>query len=471
MAEQTSKNLRRSSALIFALLAAAAGWLLAANEGALFSDESGRAWRSVRGLAGSPQLVSIESLPIAEGAECQWVPASAGAGLVAVSQAGAVGESRGAGMASPAEAAKREPVRRIHDPYPSFSSVAIDLKNDEVVLTDENLFQVLVYDRRTNTPPTAGFSEPKRMLGGVNTKIEFQCGVYVDQETGDIYAVNNDTVDTLVIFSREQRGNVAPAAELHTPHGTFGIAVSESRQEIFMTVQHTNSMVVWNKEARNQDHPIRLLQGNATQLADPHGIAVDTKRGLIFVTNHGSSRELRAGNGNQGRRAEVPNWPSGRQVAGTGQMVPSSITVYAIDAQGDTAPLRIIAGPKTHMNWPTGLAMNDETGELFVANDMHDEILVFPFDAKGDVAPKRVLRGPKTGLKNPTGINLDLKNGELWVANFGNHTATAYPLDAEGDTPPLRQIRSGPVDEPALMIGNPGSVAYDSTREQILVPN
>ena len=152
-------------------------------------------------------------------------------------------------------------------------------------------------------------------------------------------------------------------------------------------------------------------------------------------------------------------------------MVPSSITVYAIDAQGDTAPLRVITGPKTNLNWPTGLAVNEETGELFVANDMHDEVLVFPYDAEGDVAPKRALRGPKTGLKNPTGLNLDLKNNEFWVANFGNHTAAAYRLDAEGDTPPLRRIRSGPVDEPALMIGNPGSVAYDSNREQILVPN
>jgi DNA-binding beta-propeller fold protein YncE len=258
---------------------------------------------------------------------------------------------------------------------------------------------------------------------------------------------------------------------LHTPHGTFGIAVSESRQELFLTVQHTNALVVWNKSARNQDHPIRLLQGNRTQLADPHGIAVDSKRGLIFVTNHGSSRELRVGNANQGRRAAIPNWPAGGQVAGSGRMVPSSITVYAIDAQGDTAPLRVITGPKTNLNWPTGLAVNEETGELFVANDMHDEVLVFPYDAEGDVAPKRALRGPKTGLKNPTGLNLDLKNNELWVANFGNHTAAAYRLDAEGDTPPLRRIRSGPVDEPALMIGNPGSVAYDSNREQILVPN
>jgi hypothetical protein len=82
-----------------------------------------------------------------------------------------------------------------------------------------------------------------------------------------------------------------------------------------------------------------------------------------------------------------------------------------------------------------------------------------------------VLGGTRTGLRNPTGVALDLQNGELWVANFGNHTATAYPLAAQGDVPPLRTIRKAPSGTPSLMIGNPGAVTYDTRREQILVPN
>jgi len=142
-----------------------------------------------------------------------------------------------------------------------------------------------------------------------------------------------------------------------------------------------------------------------------------------------------------------------------------------MNAQGNTPPLRTITGTKTQLNWATGLTVDRATGELYVANDMGDSVLVFAPDATGDAAPIRVLKGPKTLLKNPTGITLDQKNGEFWVANFGNHTATVYKLGASGDMPPVRSIRSGPVDEPALMIGNPGSVAYDTKREQILVPN
>jgi len=82
-----------------------------------------------------------------------------------------------------------------------------------------------------------------------------------------------------------------------------------------------------------------------------------------------------------------------------------------------------------------------------------------------------LLRGPNTQLKNPTGIFVDTVNDELVISNMGNHRATVYARTAQGNTAPIRTIRSGPEGKTALMIGNPGSVAYDSKREEILVPN
>ena len=106
-----------------------------------------------------------------------------------------------------------------------------------------------------------------------------------------------------------------------------------------------------------------------------------------------------------------------------------------------------------------------------MANDSDDSILVFRVTDSGDVAPMRMIRGPSTGLRNPTGVFVDTKNRELWISNMGNHRATVYALDANGNVPPLRTIRSAPADKPALAIGNPGAVAYDSKRDEILVPN
>ena len=421
---------------------------------------------------GEPQMVSYQPLPAFEGEMCEWVPASASSPISAAFPQESPANSP---AQTQSETATREPIRVVRDNAHSYSSVAVDVARNEVVMTDENLFSILVYDRTTNTPPSARMSEPKRMISGLATEIEFQCGLYIDPGSGDIFAVNNDTVDKLVIFSREARGNVPPDRHLETPHGTFGVAVAEQAQELFLTVQHDAAVVVYHKMADGEDAPIRLLQGNRTRLADPHGIAVDEKNGLMFITNHGSVHDVSPdGSGDDNRRAESkPNWPLNRRfgIPGSGKLLPPSITVHAIKASGNTAPLRVIEGPKTQMNWPTGIAYDPERNELFVANDAGNSVLVFDASVNGDAAPIRVLQGPKSMIKNPTGVFVDVKNDELWVTNFGNHSATVYRRSAGGDPAPLRVIRAAPLGKQALMIGNPGAIAYDTKREEVLVPN
>jgi DNA-binding beta-propeller fold protein YncE len=436
---------------------------------------------------GSDHIVSWTALPDETGEMCPMPDE------LSFQRGGGRG-GRGGGVAddtAPSQALKSyvTPDRIVRDKFPAFSSIAIDLARDQVVVTDENLFQVLFYDRTENNGPNQ-VAKPKRLVGTPwdaammkreesKTKIEFQCGLYIDQRNGDVYAVNNDTQDTLVIFSNEQAGNVAPSREIHTPHGTFGITVDEAAQEVFLTVQHDSAIVVYRKGSSGEDAPLRLLQGSRTRLADPHGIALDAKRGLLFVTNHGSVHDSARNSADflnereRAERAKLVNWPLDRDFAvpGSGRTLPPSITIYSKNATGDAAPVRVIQGPRTGLNWPTGIAIDSDRGDLYVTNDTTDAILVFDADASGDVAPRRVLKGAKTGLKNPTGLALDQQHNELWVANFGNHTATAYRLNAQGDTAPLRTIRAAPQGTPSLMIGNPGALAYDTRREEILTPN
>src|SRR6478736_2683220 len=120
------------------------------------------------------------------------------------------------------------PTRKVQDKYPNFAAVAVDPVRNEVILTDENLFQVLAYDRLDNTP-ASGITTPKRVLAGDSTLIEFESGVHIDPASGDIFAPNNDTVDTLVVFKHGSAGDAAPIRALKTPHGTFGIAVDDRR--------------------------------------------------------------------------------------------------------------------------------------------------------------------------------------------------------------------------------------------------
>jgi DNA-binding beta-propeller fold protein YncE len=429
-------------------------------------------------IAGVPQLISVESLPETGGTICEWMPASASTSLMAALQERPAVAAQGAANVNPEEAAKRPPVRVIKDPYAVYSAVAVDAARHELVMTDENNFSVLVYDRLTNTPPTATMSEPKRVIQGPDTGLEFQCGVYIDPGSGDIYAVNNDTQGNMPIFSRDAKGNSPPTRTLVTPHTTFGIAVDEEKQEMFLTIQDDASIVVFHKMAKDRTAPLRYIQGERTRMADPHGIALDAKNGLLFITNYGSVNVHRGPatlpRMTYGRRGDnTETWPISRfyAVPGTGEFRPPSITVYPKDGQGNIAPLRVIQGPKTQLNWPTGIAYDPKRNEIFVANDTGDSVLVFDANAQGDVAPKRVLKGPKSMIKYPTGVFVDTVNDELLTANFGNHSVTVHKMDAQGDTAPLRVIRSAPLDAPTPAMGNPHPVAYDTKREEILVPN
>ena len=409
---------------------------------------------ALRKPTGYPQLVFSKTLPMMNGEMCQWVPTRASTSLVVALRQ----EQMAAGEAAPAldeertaVDADRAPVRVIRDTYPTYSAIAVDTNSNEVYLQDENLFGFKVFNRLDNTSPTASFTEPKRMVGGFKTKMEFNCSLYVDPKSGDVYSVTNDTVDTLTIFAREARGNVPPKRDLSTPHRTWGIAVDEEAEELFLTVQYPPKVVVYRKMAKGEEKPLRTLEGENTKLEDAHGIALDTKNQWMFVANHGNA--------------------SNSSVPGSGKFQPPSIAVYSLKASGDTPPLRIIAGPKTRLNWPAAMYSDQERGDLYVANDGDDSILVFRTTDSGNVTPTRVVQGSRTSIKNPTGIFVDLKNNELWVSNMGNHSATVFQRTANGNVAPLRTIRSAPLGKVALAIGNPGAVGYDSKREEILVPN
>jgi DNA-binding beta-propeller fold protein YncE len=347
----------------------------------------------------------------------------------------------------------RAPIRAIRDPNPSFAAVAVDSEANMLVVSDENLFRVMQYDRRENTPPQARLTEPKRIIGGTNTKFEMACGVYIDPKTKEIYVLNGDTQNWMPVFSTEANGNATPTRALNIPGHPFQLTADEDNQLLYMTIQSANMISVYRKQAVGSERPIRTIRGNDTLLADPHGIALDVKNRVIFVSNFGNG-DVRAADG-------------GRY----GRFDPPSITVYPMDGMGNVKPIRVIQGPKTMMNWPSHLAFHQDRQELFVANDADSSVLVFRASDQGDAAPIRIIKGPKTGIKNPPGIAIDNKLNELYVANMGTPSITVFPVTAAGDVAPLRTIRGGPKDAVGLLIGNPGSVGYDTKREQILVPN
>jgi len=372
----------------------------------------------------------------------------------------------------------KAPVRIIQDPYPVFNGIAMDVERGEVLMSDDNRGSVLAYASQFRSTDRA--MEPRRRIEGAKTHLGYVCTLTISPEAKEIYTVDNDWKDNMCVYPLDAEGEVAPVRELNVDHGAWGIFLDRKNDELFITTEHINKISVYRRTAKGDEEPLRFIQGPNTGLADPHGIFVDAENGEIFVTNHGNwhkeetgenagtlffGKRARAVKGGGGYGRLKPLSPS------TGKFLLPSITVYPRTAKGNVAPLRIIQGPKTKLNWPNGIFMDPIADQIVVANSGDDSILFFDRKAKGNVAPVRVIKGPATGLDGPSGIFIDTKHDELWVTNWDNHTATVYPRTAKGNVAPLRIIRSAPAGTRATGFGNPGHVVFDPKRKEILVPN
>ncbi len=125
------------------------------------------------------------------------------------------------------------------------------------------------------------------------------------------------------------------------------------------------------------------------------------------------------------------------------------------------APVARIAGSKTLLNYPYGIAL-DSDQNIYVANASggpvvpHEiyavgSVTVYPAGSSGNIAPMAVISGSRTGLALPLGIAVDSEGniyaGNLNTANTKNSTfnvaygsITVYAPGSKGNVAPIATI-------------------------------
>jgi hypothetical protein len=144
----------------------------------------------------------------------------------------------------------------------------------------------------------------------------------------------------------------------------------------------------------------------------------------------------------------------------------NAVTVYALGANGNAAPLRSISGNLTGLSSPSGIAVDLVNGELLVANKtVPYSVTVYPRTASGNVAPLRTVIGASTNLDDPRGIAIDTLHDEFAVVNRAGFSVTTFARTANGNVAPLRSLQT------PIGLSNPWGLVVDAARDEILVAN
>lgn len=357
------------------------------------------------------------------------------------------------------------PIRMIADPYPAFNGVAVDSENGLVAMSDPNRKSLLLYDR-VRGASRGEASVPLRQIVGPDTFLGMIAGIILDPQHQEIYTANNDIEDTVVVMPYGASGNVKPGRVFSVPHQAWGLALSDAADQIAVTVEVQNTIVFYRRQVKGVEAPLRIIRGQATGLADPHGIYWDESHNEIGVANHGNFRGVVKNTGGGCSPSFVVE-----EEAEAGESRPPSIRIFASNAKDNVKPLRVIQGSRTGLDWPMGVAYDPQHDTIVAANNGDSSILIFGRNADGDVAPLRIIRGQRTGINHPMGVSVDAQRGEIWISNWGDHSALAFDSGARGNVAPKRIIRSAPAGTPTPGFGNPMALAYDTKREELLVPN
>jgi len=186
----------------------------------------------------------------------------------------------------------------------------------------------------------------------------------------------------------------------HLSRTTHGIAYDSTHDEIVAPNPLAAAIVIFRGGAIGEEAPIRTIQGARSGLSRPETVAVDEKNNELFVGDPGDRRVL----------------------------------VYRRDADGDAKPLRTIQGPKTKLLQVVGIAVDPNRDLLVVSTYSRlpggvTGLLVFGRTDEGDVAPRRMIAGPRSGITRLRQIALDPETGKIYAAVINNEYLPPYDID------------------------------------------
>lgn len=228
----------------------------------------------------------------------------------------------------------------------------------------------------------------------------------------DEFLVTNPFAKAILTFRGGADGEEPPLRVIQGPSTQLAsnvdrLDVDPVNNEIL--IPNRNAILVFPREAVGDTAPRRILQGPLTELRNATTVAADAVNNVLV--------------------SGLMNETGRTNSAGSGALL-----VFDRTASGNTAPQRVIRGPKTGIQIAEQLQVYPPKGWIIISQSTDWSVMepegvfigVWSIRDHGDLAPRWRLAGPRSGITKPRGVVLIPKYKELVVADMTLNSVLTY---------------------------------------------
>jgi DNA-binding beta-propeller fold protein YncE len=368
------------------------------------------------------------------------------------------------------------PPTRTISPIQSPAGLFIDSASDRLYAVQgrgEGQAAILLYE---NASTRSGQTSPDRTLTGPNTLFVSPAGIDVDTTLDQIYIVNNDHSasgdSALLIFASPFTACTDTVCDLApnriiTGHKTgltraVDLAVDAQLDRIYVSNPSDSTILSFGLEGNLA--PIKINAGANTKLEQPISFFYDSEIDRLYVVNNSfrfaaSSPPITLYHQVSG--TSLANSPPSRGLTDTALRFPRAISldkarglllilewspaqlrVYNLNAilsdlanplLGTNIPIssHLITTFTTRLDSPMAMAVDQEKGEVYIANDGNRSVAVYDLSNCTPAScpasdPTRVLIGANTQIVRPFGLFIDTERDILYVTDIGSNKVLAF---------------------------------------------
>ena len=258
---------------------------------------------------------------------------------------------------------------------------------------------------------------------------------------------------------------MTPVRKLTVPHQSWGLSLDLKNDELAVTSQQYQGISIYKRTASKTDRPLRTIRGDKTHARRSARRVPRCRRATrcsppITATGPRCARYS----------ADGPPLLVGEYVPG--RFEKPSIRVYKASLDGNVPPIRTIQGTEHEAgvaDGADGRRRGRRAGGRQLRHQRDPHLQQVGQRRRGARRASSAATRPASSGRSRSQI--DRKNNEMWVANYGDHTAVVFDRTASGNVAPKRIIRNAPAGTPTTGFTNASAAAYDSKRDQLLVPN